>query len=187
MKKFILCIAITMCAIAYSSAQEKLIINTSKSELKWSADYTFYFGGHYGNVSFKEGYFIKSQEVIIGGEFILDMNTITSTDIEKGDSNENLVNHLKNSDFFDVEKFPTAKLVITKVVYDDSTHMRIFADLTIKGLKNPINFQAEVDYKKKQMTTKFKIDRTLWRVNYNSTLKDGAISDAIGFEVKLSL
>ena len=37
------------------------------------------------------------------------------------------------------------------------------------------------------MTTKFKIDRTLWGINYNSKLKDQAISDAIGFEVKLSL
>ncbi len=187
MKKQVLLFTIALITMTYSNAQEKLNINTSKSELKWYGDYTFYFGGHYGNVTFKEGYFIKSQDVIVGGEFVLDMNSITSTDIEKADANESLVNHLKDPDFFDVKKFPLAKLSITKVKYQDSTHMHIEADLTIKGITKPINFQAEVDYSKKQMTTKFKIDRTRWDISYNSNIKDGAISDAIGFEVKLSL
>lgn len=56
----------------------------------------------------------------------------------------------------------------------------------------PITFQAKVDYKKKEMTTRFKIDRTLWNITYNSKevsgkLKDELISDAIGFEVTLNL
>ena len=42
------------------------------------------------------------------------------------------------------------------------------------------------------MITKFKIDRTLWGITFNSKevegkLKDGLISDAIGFEVLISL
>jgi len=187
MNKLILCIVIALCSIELSSAQEDLSINTSKSELKWYGDYTFYFGGHYGNVSFKEGYFLKTNKSISGGEFIIDMTTITSTDIEKADANENLVNHLKDPDFFDVKKYPLAKLVITSVKYLDSTHMHIEANLTIKGVTNPIDFKAEVDYEKLQMTTKFKIDRKRWNVNYDSQFRDGAISDAIGFEVKLSL
>ena len=37
------------------------------------------------------------------------------------------------------------------------------------------------------MTTRFKIDRKEWNVNYKSKFKNGAISDAIGFEVTINL
>ena len=65
--------------------------------------------------------------------------------------------------------------------------MKIHADLIIKGHTNSIKFYAEVDYEKEQMTARFKIDRTLWGINYNSSLQDKSISDAIGFEVTLNL
>ena len=169
------------------NAQQKLKINTSKSELKWYGYYTFYFGGHDGTIDIKQGHFIKTGDKITGGEFVIDMTTIKSTDIENSKANRSLVNHLKDPDFFDVKKYAESKLVFTKVKYHDSTHMQVEANLTIKGITNPIRFQAEVDFKKSQMTTKFKIDRTLWGVSYNSKIKNSAISDAIGFEVVLRL
>ena len=52
--------------------------------------------------------------------------------------------------------------------------MKIYADLTIKGITLPIDFQAEVDYDNALMTTRFKIDRMRWGINYNSKLRDGA-------------
>jgi polyisoprenoid-binding protein YceI len=168
-------------------AQEKLKINTSDSELKWFGEYSFYFGGHHGTISFSEGYFIKTNSVITGGEFIIDMNSIICLDIEDEEGNASLVSHLKNDDFFEVENFPTAKLTITKVEYHDDANMKIDADLTIKGVTLPITFQAKVDYSKRQMTTKFKIDRQRWGIDYNSKLRDGAIADGIGFEVTLTL
>ena len=51
----------------------------------------------------------------------------------------------------------------------------------------PIDFQAEFNYDKKQMTTRFKIDRQRWGIDYNSKLRDGAIADGIGFDVTLSI
>lgn len=192
MKTYKLLILMTIFSTTLTFAQGELKIDTNKSELKWLADYAFYFGGHYGTIEFKEGYFIKKNEVITGGEFIIDMQSIKNTDIKNDEGNVGLVNHLKNEDFFDVEKFPTSKLVITHVKYHDNTHMKIYANLTIKNVTKSINFQSEVNYENKQMTTKFKIDRTLWGINFNSKeiegkLKDGLISDAIGFEVKLNL
>ncbi|WP_422104416.1 YceI family protein [Winogradskyella sp.] len=190
MKKLTFIIAffiILMTSTTKVSAQEKLPINTTKSELKWFGEYSFYFGGHHGTIGISEGYFIKTKDRITGGEFIIDMNSIICLDIEDEEGNTSLVDHLKNEDFFEVENFPTAKLVITNVDYHDSTNMKIDADLTIKGVTLPINFQAAVNYTKQQMTTKFKIDRQRWGVDYNSKLRDGAISDGIGFEVTLSL
>jgi len=192
MKKFILLTLITVCYITNSYAQEQLHINTEKSELKWSSDYLFHFGGHYGFVSFKEGHFVKTNGKITDGEFIIDLNTITCTDIEHEKRSESLVNHLKNEDFFNVKSHPTARLTIDYTQYDDDTHLTIFAYLTIKDITMPIEFQAEINYEKLYMTTKFKIDRTLWNINYNSKsvlgdMKNNAISDAIAFEAKLSL
>ncbi len=187
MKKIIITCFIIASFSATVHAQEELKINISKSALKWSGDYTFYFGGHIGIIQFKQGHFIKTNGKITGGEFIIDMNSITGTDNGKIDTNSGLIKHLKDPDFFDVKKHPQSKLVMTKVKYHDPTKMRIEANLTIKGITKPVNFQAEVNFEKKQMTTKFKIDRTRWGINYNSKVKDNAISEAIGFEVTLSL
>ena len=177
---------------SFCTSQETLHINTEKSTIHWIGEYAFYFGGHEGNIDFKSGYFLKQNGSIVGGEFIIDMNTIASTDMDTKDAREGLDNHLKNEDFFDVPKYPEATLKIKSTKYHDSTHLRIVADLTIKDITREINFQAEVDYKKEQMTTKFKIDRTLWGITFSSKevegkLKDGLISDAIGFEVVLRL
>jgi len=183
-KKLFLCIAFV--AITQVYAQEQLAINTSKSEIKWSCDYSFYFNGHYGFVSFQEGHFIKTSDMITGGSFVIDLNTIQATDME-AEGNKNLSAHLKDPDFFDVKKYPKAKLVITKIKYHDATHFLAEADMTIKGITEPVKFQATLNFEEKTMTTKFKIDRTRWGITYNSTIKDSAISDAIGFEVKISL
>ena len=86
-----------------------------------------------------------------------------------------------------MKKFPLAKISITKVEYSDKNNARFEANLTIKGITKPINFQAELNPEKKELKTRFKIDRTAWNVNYKSKFKDGAISDAIGFEVLIKL
>jgi polyisoprenoid-binding protein YceI len=186
MKKSIIYIALLCCSFVVQ-AQEKLPINTTKSSIHWEGYYLFYFGGHDGNINFKDGHFIKTGDHITGGEFVIDMNSMTNIDLKKADAKESLLNHLKDPDFFDVANHPEAKIVFTKVEYHDSTHLKIFADLTIKGKTNPINFNAEVDFEKQELTTKFKIDRILWNVSYNSKVRDGAISDAIGFEVVIGL
>lgn len=184
MKKNILFITIIILSSSFLHAQENLKIDPAKSELKWSGDYTFYFGGHYGTIQFKEGQFIKTKNKITGGSFIVDMNTMINTD---GDYSEGLINHLKDPDFFDVKKFPTATLVVSDVYYSNPTHLHIGADLTIKGITLRIKFRAEVNFEKSQMVAKFKIDRTRWGITYNNELKDDAISDAIAFEAVLTL
>lgn len=168
-------------------AQEKININVEKSTIKWIGEYTFYFGGHDGFINFKEGHFIKENNIITGGEFIIDMNSMTNSDIKEKEGKEGLLNHLKEPDFFDVEKFPSAVLKIKKVEYWENNEGRIYADLTLKGITKPIKFNVNFNYQEKELKTRFKIDRRKWNVNYTSKFKDGAISDAIGFEVSIKL
>jgi len=188
MKSRILLLVIAICSLSISTAQEQpLKINKATSQLKWIGEYTFYFGGHDGTINFKEGHFLKLGDVITGGEFIIDMTSIICLDLESQEAKDGLVKHLKDPDFFDVANHKEAKLVITSVKYHTTTTMKVSADLTIKGITKPIKFNAEVDFEKEQMTTRFKIDRTRWGITYNSDIKDNAISDAIGFEATLIL
>ena len=187
MKIYILTLAFTIFSFISIFSQEKQPINTSKSSIKWIGEYTFYFGGHEGLINFTEGHFIKTGDVFNGGEFIIDMNSITNTDIETKKANKNIVDHLKDPDFFDVKKFPLAKLAITKVKHFENNQVEIEANMTIKGITKPVKFNADLDYEKKRLTARFKIDRRKWNVNYQSKFKNSVISDAIGFEVTIKL
>ena len=187
MRKIIITIIYITCLSLTCNAQEKLDIDITKSSIKWMGELTFHFGGHDGFIKFKNGYFIKTKDVITGGEFIIDMNSITNADIKDKKGKDSLVKHLMEPDFFDVEKYPLTTLVITSVDYFKDTSMRIQANLTLKGITKPIQFNATPNYQEKSLHTKFKIDRQKWNVNYKSKFKNNVISDAIGFEVTLKL
>ena len=186
----LLLLTIGTCILSMSNltyGQTQLPIDVNLSNIKWFGEYTFYFGGHDGTISFEEGHFIKTGDVITGGEFVIDMNSIVCLDIENEEANSGLVDHLKDPDFFDVINYPKAKLKITRVEYHDPVNMKVYADLTVKGITEPIDFQAKVDFEKEEMITKFKIDRMRWDISYNSSMRDSAISDAIGFDIVLKL
>ncbi|WP_341214960.1 YceI family protein [uncultured Wocania sp.] len=188
MKKIALVWAqLIFCSIVGFSQQE-ISINTKTSIVNWKGSMLFSFGGHHGTVNFKSGNIIKTNDKITGGNFTVDMSSIINTD---GDYSEDLVNHLKNEDFFNVEKHPTATLVIDKVEYHKSGQLRMHANLTIKGITKPILFDAKLNSDNTKLTAKFKIDRTDWNIVYGAKgivkVKDYAISDAIEFEVKLNL
>jgi polyisoprenoid-binding protein YceI len=140
-------------------------------------------GQHNGYVSLKEGTLEVSKDKITGGEFTMDMTSITCEDIKKEEAgNAKLVGHLKADDFFAVAKHPTATFVIKKADYlgkkgkDDS--YKITGDLTIKGITNPVTFEATTTGSGKKMTAVAKLvfDRVLWKIEYNS----GKIFESIG-------
>ncbi|MBN2812502.1 MAG: YceI family protein, partial [Bacteroidales bacterium] len=114
--------------------------------------------------------------------------------------NGRLVGHLKSADFFEVEKYPTARFVITKVskltsqsaATAKATH-RIEGNLTIKDITKKIAFNASVNVRNGKLiasTQLFTINRTLWGVNYQSksifaNLKDQFIDDDMTLSVEL--
>jgi len=187
MKKILLLCTILALFSKHTNAQDKIQINTSNSTIQWFGEYTFYFGGHDGYIDFKEGHLITKEDRIVGGSFVIDMESISNTDIKKDDARQDLIRHLKDPDFFDVDNYPSAKLEFTKVEYKEENNMRIEANLTVKGKTLPINFRADYNPKNHELQAQFKIDRMRWGVSYNSKLRDGAISDAIGFKVKVGL
>lgn len=168
-------------------AQDPIKIDTNKSLVKWTGANLFKFNKHYGTVKFKSGLLFQNKDSIVGGEFEIDMNSILNTD---GKYNEMLVGHLKHKDFFDVKKYPSATLKIITVKYIDNITVDVSANLTIKNNTQPIEYKSTIENHEGGITmiSKFMIDRTRWKINYESksilgSLKDDIISDAIEFEV----
>lgn len=136
-------------------------------------------GSHIGNIDLKQGALEFKDGNLVGGEFIIDMSTIESTDLE-GDYKAKLEGHLKSDDFFGVQSYPTAKLVFNKVKSTGKNSYEVTADLTIKEKTNPVTFDISIYGNK--ATANIKIDRTKFDVRYGSTsffddLQDKAIYD----------
>ena len=165
-------------------------VNTENSKLIWTGSKPT--GSHTGTIDIVSGFLTFDHGNFVGGNFAIDMNTILCTDIESESKNNYFVSHLKDEDFFNVEKFSDADLKITKVFKIDQRNYSVLADLTIKGITKPIAFDAEVTGNGNSFVakSKFTIDRTKWGVEYKSgnifkNLGDKIIYDDIEFDVFL--
>ncbi len=116
--------------------------DTEKSYVYWRGNEVG--GYHDGNIKLKSGYIISDHGKLVGGKFIIDMNTITNLDIKSEKYSQKLVNHLKDDHFFDVEKFPISMLIIKNAKKISDQNYNITADLTIRGITNEINFISNV-------------------------------------------
>lgn len=170
------------------------IANVETSILNWKGFKPT--GTHDGSVAIKEGDLIVFEGKLVGGGFIFDMNSIVVSDIPVEDEgNAKLVGHLKNEDFFDVVKNPTAMFQISEVLHEETTLVK--GDLTIKGITKSIQFPVTLNKTAtgfELVGDAFKIDRTEFDIQYKSQkffddLKDKFINDEfeISFKVNVSL
>jgi polyisoprenoid-binding protein YceI len=160
-------------------------VNTESSIVKWTGYKVT--GQHEGTIMIKKGSLTFEDNVIVGGKFIIDMSTINTTDLE-GDYKKKLDGHLKDDDFFGVEKHKTASLIFTSLIQNGANYM-VNADLTIKGITNKVKFKMQVS--ENSATANLKIDRTKFDIKYGSAsffdnLKDRAIYDEFDLIVNLS-
>ncbi len=199
MKKTILALAvlITLSALTIREPGTLYKVDIQQSSVHWTGYYLFSFGEHNGTINLKKGELVMTDDHLTGGSFEIDMNSMKNLDMPADDGGNSLVDHLKSDDFFSTGKFPSANFEITKVepIKDataDQPNVNITGTLTLKGIKNTLNFPAKVKSNGSTITAeaKFKFDRTKWNVHYNSgkifsDVGDGAISDAIGMELTI--
>lgn len=167
------------------SAQTKNV-NAAKSSIAWVGKKVT--GQHEGTVKLKDGSFFFKDNKITRGKFTVDMTSIEVTDMKAGEGKEKLEGHLKADDFFGTEKFATASMNFTKVSPKANGVYAVTADLTIKGITKPVNFDLTV--KGNAATAKVVVDRTKYDIKYGSgsffdNLGDKAISD--NFDLTVSL
>ena len=167
-------------------------VDTEASTVKWKGYKVT--GQHFGSVSLKSGSLKFDDGKLSGGEFVIDMTSITVEDL-KGGGAKKLGNHLKSKDFFGVDKYPTTTLKITKVVPygSKSGKYKILADLTIKETTQSIKFFANISEKEGSVTAdaKITVDRSDFGVKYGSgsffsNLGDKTIYDEFDLEISLT-
>lgn len=177
-KNLVIVALVAFTAFAFTNKTvEKKEIKTDKSKVVWKGYKVT--GSHEGTIAIKSGSLTFDGNKLVGGEFVIDMTTISSTDLE-GEYKGKLDGHLKADDFFGVENHPTSTLVFTKVTASGKNAYNVTGDLTIKGKTNPITFTISIYGNK--ATTSLKIDRTKYDIKYGSAnffdgLKDKAIYD----------
>lgn len=138
-------LAASLLLTQWAVAQSALHVRPEMSKVIWTG--TKISGQHQGTVKLKEGNVILKNQKLIGGYFVMDMTTITCTDIPDSDPipKKRLENHLKDADFFDVKKSPTARFDIVEVASDPANQSRylVTGNLTIKGITKQCKLVAE--------------------------------------------
>lgn len=174
--------ALMVCSL---NAQQKLTADAGKCKLEWLGEKVT--GKHEGTINLQSGWLSWNENKIQSGEFIIDMTSITSSE-----NLEKLVGHLKSDDFFGVEKFPAAKLVISESTSFEKGTATVKGSLSIKGITNPVEFKAS--YQKKDDGNWFFANIVVDRTKYNVRYGSGSFFDNLGdktiydeFKLKVSL
>lgn len=165
-------------------------VNVAESTMTWKGDKKV-GDAHNGTITLEKGLFDVENGVLKAGEFVVDMKTISCSDLE-GKKKGNLEGHLKNKDFFNVEKFPTAKFVVASSEVKEGK-LHVTGNLTIKDITKSITIPTTLTENGNDITFKsepFSVDRTDFGVEYKSgkffdDLKDKAINDLIQFSFEI--
>lgn len=179
-------IALSIVLSSNALIAQKVRIDTEKSTIEWLGKKLT--GEHSGNILVESGRLEIDDNAIFAATFIIDMTSITNTDIEDEKYSQKLVGHLKSDDFFGVEKYPNASFVLKKSSEFKDGKATVSGDLTIKGKTESISF--DVTRKDKEYHAKIEIDRSKFDVKYGSdsffdNLGDKVIDDIFTLDVKL--
>lgn len=177
---------IVIASVAFTNSLVKQI-DITESTITWVGKKVT--GQHNGSINLQEGYLEMKGDNLIGGQFVIDMTSITVLDLKEGKGKEKLEGHLKSDDFFGVATYPTSKLVITEASGSDGT-FSVTGDLTIKATTLPITFDLTVNGN--TATTKLIIDRSKFDVRYGSgsffdNLGDKTIYDDFELDITLKM
>lgn len=107
-------------------------------------------------------------------------------------NNEQRDAHLRNADFFEVEKYPELKFTSTKVEKTDSDTFSLYGELTLKGITKPVKLHVEFNGTVKDpwggeragFVVTGKINRSEWGINFNGALETGGV--ILGEEVRIN-
>ncbi len=175
---------------------QSTVYNLDSGKLSWVGSKAL-GDSHSGTINLSNGKLAVADGAVQAGDFVIDMATITNTDMEAGKGKEKLEGHLKAPDFFDVAQFPTGVFEITSVTpatgVADVTH-NVKGNLTLKGIKKSITIPTNISVaggKVSAVSPSFTINRTDWGISYGSgsivdLAKDKVINDDIALVLELT-
>jgi polyisoprenoid-binding protein YceI len=184
--------SIDICAIDFKQKNKmaKFKIKPASSTVNWTGKKVL--GLHTGNINIANGFIEITDNTIIGGEIQIDMTSIVVTDIEDKKTHDDFLAHLKNDDFFSVDKFKTATLSIIGSGRVETNKFKIDGNLTIKDISRLISFISSIEIFADTLHSigEVVIDRTLYNIRYGSgkfvdNLGDKLIYDEFVLQFKL--
>ncbi len=182
---------ISLLAVALSITglnAQSFIADAGKSTLKWHGEKVT--GEHDGFIKLKEGRMEIMNDQIAKGRFVIDMTSITNTDLTDPTWNKKLVDHLKSDDFFGVAKHPEAVIEIVKSSKFVNNEATVDANLTIKNITHPVTFKVKRNGS--AYVAEIKVDRSKYDVRYGSGsffegLGDNLIYDEFTLNVNIEV
>lgn len=181
--------------VTITSGDVTLPVDLEKSNVEWTGAKPT--GQHHGTVNISNGELLLADGKIVGGKFVIDLNSIVVLDLTDQEMNAKLLGHLKSPDFFEVETYPVAQFEITGVEasgdHPEANHI-VTGNLTMKDVTKSVSFPAMINISDDAVTATtpaFVIDRTDWNVRYGSkklfaNLKDNFINDEMGLKINLT-
>ena len=151
-------------------------IDAQKSKVNWTGSKKQDF--HTGYFPVKSGSVQVDGGKLIGGSFVIDIAGNKVTD----EAGAKLEGHLASPDFFDVAKFGEATFTITSIKYIKADKATITGDVTLKGVKAPISFDAYIrntDDKGFFAEAFFPLDRTVFGIKYGVGMVDSDVQIAV--------
>lgn len=169
------------------SAEGTYVVDVGASVINWKGTMMGMYS-HNGTLKFSEGKLKMKDGEIIGGSFVVDMNSMSPTDDnydpEKGNTKDKLVEHLKSDDFFLVSEHPTATFTLGAV-----RDNKAVGKMTIRGITNKVEVSVTDVHAhdgEVHITGSTTLDRQAYNVKFDHPAEDMVVSDDLEIEVDIT-
>lgn len=193
MKKKISVLALILAIVSFVFSpvySQEMKVDVDRTVLLWEGKGVG--KSHQGAIKISKGSLTMKDGMPSAGKFVVDMTSITNSDIESENMAARLIGHLKSDDFFGVENFPEATFIIKEAHSGGNGHFHVHGDLTIKGKTHPVEFMTEYTGEGDSgiFSGRLEVDRSLYDVRYGSgkffdNLGDKAINDIFTLDFEL--
>ncbi|HBJ87499.1 MAG TPA: sulfurtransferase [Verrucomicrobiales bacterium] len=171
-------------------------VDVETSVVRWTGRNLF--NHHQGTVKLAGGRIEVQNGALKAASFTLDMNRIVCEDLVDTAYNAMLIRHLRDDDFFAVDRFPTAEFVCEHAeplpsCTPGTPNYTLHGTLTLRGVTQPLSFPAVIAATDADHLTgqaQFEIDRTQFGSQYGSGklfafLGKHVVNDHIHLHIKL--
>ncbi|MFZ2278949.1 MAG: YceI family protein [Prosthecobacter sp.] len=171
-------------------------LDTATSVVRWTG--RSLFNHHHGTLKLASGHIEVQNGILQTARFTLDMNSIACEDLVDTAYNAMLIRHLRDDDFFAVDRFPTAEFICDHAAplpscTPGTPNYTLHGTMTLRGVTKPLSFPAVIaaaDADNLTGQAQFELDRTQFGSHYGSGrlfafLGKHVVNDHVHLHIKL--
>lgn len=171
-------------------------LDTETSLVRWTGRNLF--NHHHGTIKLSSGHIEIENGILQSARFTIDMNSIACEDLVDTAFNAMLIRHLRDDDFFAVDRFPTAEFICDRAdplpsCTPGTPNYTLHGTMTLRGVTKPLSFPAVIAAADSDHLTgqaQFEIDRTQFGSHYGSGrlfafLGKHVVNDHVHLHIKL--